>query len=281
MAKAKYKKGDYSRLREWFDKNVDPKDFETMEDFHNELLKQPGVLNAVGFGKMSDFLESYGEDNLDNFKYRDHEEKKEFEHNLKKHTDDIINAKTTEEQVEAFENMEKDISELRDRKIKEDRLEQDIKLKQEQAEKMKTLSGRLDLFGREVFGDMSSARSSGNKNKSKALQKLDLKIQELQEQSQNLDESNEEHRKELNIKLNLFHNSIEEGFYLEEDALSKLSQEDKKQISTFLNKIYLELNYDKDLVIDKNPITKAFNNVVSGTQQIGRIIKNLFGFGKK
>ena len=146
---------------------------------------------------------------------------------------------------------------------------------------MKTLSGRLDLFGREVFGDMSSARSSGNKNKSKALQKLDLKIQELQEQSQNLDESNEEHRKELNIKLNLFHNSIEEGFYLEEDALSKLSQEDKKQISTFLNKIYLELNYDKDLVIDKNPITKAFNNVVSGTQQIGRIIKNLFGFGKK
>ena len=112
MAKAKYKKGDYSRLREWFDKNVDPKDFETMEDFHNELLKQPGVLNAVGFGKMSDFLESYGEDNLDNFKYRDHEEKKEFEHNLKKHTDDIINAKTTEEQVEAFENMEKDISEL-------------------------------------------------------------------------------------------------------------------------------------------------------------------------
>jgi len=140
---------DYQRVRDWIEKNVDPKKFTTLEDFIDKLETLPGVKDKDGV--ISDYKRDY--DNK--YAFKDQKELKQFKEDQKKALAELEKAENTENQLEALKKLQSDLAD----KIKKLESQNIIPESKPKVEKVKVepkgvtgFVGKVGRFVKNLFG---------------------------------------------------------------------------------------------------------------------------------
>lgn len=88
---------DYQRVRDWVDKNINPRRFKTLEAFIDKLEKAPGVGDKTGL------ISDYKNANKDNFAFETRADLKQFKVDQKKALEEFDKAQNQEEELIALQ----------------------------------------------------------------------------------------------------------------------------------------------------------------------------------